>query len=366
MFVLFFSLILPPCVCTAPYVPHSQWFLFVTEQETGMPSAMIQLIYRTSHEDGYKLVAHHRLAGTGYTGARWTGIKLMEAAHKAGNQFFAELSSVNPVFMLPGALRERGAELSEDFVVSNLLGTGQFCTNPGIVVLVKGDDAETFIADTKTKFEAAPVGTLLGPSAASSFGEGVDMLIKAGADTVTGSTPGGGKGCCYHNTLLRTTGAAFIANPDGESGFQTEIFGNGALIVVADSTDELVGICSAFEGNLTGCIYSATNGSDDAAYWQIAPELRTKVGRLLNDKMPTGVAVSPAMNHGGPFPATGSPQFTAVGIPGSITRWTSLWSYDAVRPERLPPALQDKSPNGTMWRCIDSKFTQADVVAAKL
>lgn len=104
----------------------------------------------------------------------------------------------------------------------------------------------------------------------------------------------------------------------------------------------------------------------ESRYWQIAPEFRTKVGRLLNDKMPTGVAVSPAMNHGGPFPATGSPQFTAVGVPASLTRWASLWSFDAVRPERLPPALQDKNPNGKMFRTIDARVTQGDVMAAKL
>ena len=100
---------------------------------------------------------------------------------------------------------------------------------------------------------------------------------------------------------------------------------------------------------MTGTIYSATDGSDDALYGLVEPQLRTKVGRLLNDKMPTGVAVSPAMNHGGPFPATGSPQFTAVGVPASITRWAALWSYDAIRPYRLPPALQDANPNGTMF-----------------
>jgi len=330
-------------------------------RETNMPAAMIQLLYRTSHEDGYKLVAHHRLAATGYTGARGTGLKLMEAAHKAGNQFFAELSSVNPVFFLPGALRERRDICVQDFVASNLLGVGQFCTNPGIVVLPAGDDAEALITDVKKRFEEAPVGTMLGPSVASSFEEGVKTLTQAGATVVTGGKRGGGKGCSYANTLLRTTAEAFIANPDGEKGFQTEIFGNGALIVVANSSESMVKICDKFEGNLTGCVYSATDGSDDALYSQIAAELRTKVGRLLNDKMPTGVAVSPAMNHGGPYPATGSPQFTAVGIPASLTRWASLWSYDAVRPARLPPALQDRNPNGIMFRRIDGKQTQGDV-----
>jgi len=169
-------------------------------RETNMPAAMIQLVYRTSHEDGYKLVAHHRLAATGYTGARGTGLKLMEAARAAGNQFFAELSSVNPVFFLPGALRERGASCAQDFVASNLLGAGQFCTNPGLVVLQAGVDAEAFISDVRARFEAAPVATMLGPSAVSSFEDGVKTLIQAGAEVIVGGKRGGGKGCSYANT----------------------------------------------------------------------------------------------------------------------------------------------------------------------
>lgn len=221
-----------------------------------------------------------------------------------------------------------------------------------------GDDAEKLIAGVKDRFKAAAVGTMLGPSAADSFGEGLELLIEAGAEVVTGGKRGGGKGYCFQNTLLRTSGKEFIADPEG---MQTEIFGNGGLFVVCDTPEEIAEVCTKFEGNLTGCIYSDTQGSDDALYWEIAPELRSHVGRLLNDKMPTGVAVSPAMNHGGPFPATGSPQFTAVGIPASITRWTSLWSFDNIRHERLPPPLQDTNPNGMMWRTIDGVKTLGDL-----
>ena len=111
----------------------------------------------------------------------------------------------------------------------------------------------------------------------------------------------------------------------------------------------MAAIAESLEGNLTGCVYSATDGSDDAAYDEIEPALRTKVGRLLNDKMPTGVAVTAAMNHGGPFPATGHPGFTAVGMPSAITRFGMLQCYDAVRPGRLPRVLQDENP-GEIWR----------------
>jgi NADP-dependent aldehyde dehydrogenase len=128
---------------------------------------------------------------------------------------------------------------------------------------------------------------------------------------------------------------------------------------VADGAEEGAEVLDRLEGNLTGCIYSSTTGQDDALYDRLAPRLRRRVGRLLNDKMPTGVAVSPAMNHGGPYPATGHPGFTAVGIPAALRRFAVLECYDNVRPHRLPAILQDKNPTGRTWRLIDGAWTQA-------
>jgi alpha-ketoglutaric semialdehyde dehydrogenase len=126
---------------------------------------------------------------------------------------------------------------------------------------------------------------------------------------------------------------------------------------LAESAEQMVEIAESLEGNLTGCIYSDENGGDDAAYEKLEPALRTRVGRLLNDKMPTGVAVSPSMNHGGPFPATGHPGFTAVGIPASIPRFAALYCYDNVRPSRLPQILRDASPGAGIWRSIDGNWS---------
>ncbi len=123
---------------------------------------------------------------------------------------------------------------------------------------------------------------------------------------------------------------------------QREAFGNVSLCVVARDTKEAIAVLDQLEGNLTGCVYSASNGEDDALYDRVQSHLRPRVGRLLNDKMPTGVAVSPAMNHGGPYPATGHPGFTAVGIPAALRRFAVLECYDNVRPHRLPQILQDK------------------------
>src|SRR5262249_41640534 len=147
-----------------------------------------------------------------------------------------------------------------------------------------------------------------------------------------------GPGFSFENTLLRVTGEQFL---HAAETLQTEAFGNAILAVVVKDLDQARAVAQNLAGSLTGSVYSATDGSDDAMYDAIARILRRRVGRLLNDKMPTGVAVSPAMNHGGPFPATGHPGFTAVGIPASIRRFGMLECYDNVRPDRLPPWLRD-------------------------
>ncbi len=329
-------------------------------KETGLPTATVQLIYRTSHADGERLVADARLGAIAYTGSRQAGLKLKAAADAAGKPMYAELSSVNPVVILPGALAERGAKLAEEFTGSCLMGSGQFCTNPGLVILLASEAAETFIAEVKRRFEAATPAPLLSASVQKSLTASVSTLQATGAKLLTGGAALPPPGYRFANTLLRVAGADFLKSPEK---FQTEAFGNASLLVVAQNLAEACAVLEHLEGNLTGCVYSDTRGSDDAAYAELEPRLRVRVGRLLNDKMPTGVAVSPAMNHGGPFPATCHPGFTAVGIPASLRRFGALHCYDNVRPNRLPAALRDKNPTGQLWRLIDGRWTQADVGA---
>jgi NADP-dependent aldehyde dehydrogenase len=186
------------------------------------------------------------------------------------------------------------------------------------------------------------------------------VLEDAGARIVTGGAPASGPGYRFANTLLRVDGSRFVGEPEK---LQTEAFGNATLMVVAKNATEVEAVLDSLEGSLTGSFYTDTRGSDDGLHDRLAPRLRVRVGRLLNDKMPTGVAVTAAMNHGGPFPATGHPGFTAVGIPASLRRFGMLQCFDAVRPSRLPPALGDKNPNGRMWRLIDGNWSQGDVGA---
>ncbi len=325
---------------------------------SGLPSGTLALLYRTSHADGQRLVADPRTGATGYTGSRTAGLKLKAAADAAGKPIYLELSSVNPVVILPGAIRERADSLADEFTTSCLMGAGQFCTNPGLVAMLAGEATEAFIRSLCDRFAAAPVGTLLSRGVQSGLSASIRTLTEAGARVLVGGSEGGGSGYSFGNTLLRVDGQPFL---DAAATMQTEAFGNASLLVVAEDLDQLCHVLDCLEGNLTGCIYSDTAGSDDAVYPRVAAALRPRVGRLLNDKMPTGVAVSPAMNHGGPYPATGHPGFTAVGIPASLRRFAMLASYDNVRPDRLPACLQDRNPNGTMWRCIDGCWTQHDV-----
>src|SRR5690606_4244185 len=146
-----------------------------------MPAGTVQLIYRTSHEDGARLVADHRLGATGYTGSRSAGLTLKKAADAAGKPIYLELSSVNPVVILPGALRERSADLVIEFVGSALLGAGQFCTKPGMVGLIKREGADEFIAGTAEKYRSAPVGTLLSESVEKTLAKSIGILTSAGA-----------------------------------------------------------------------------------------------------------------------------------------------------------------------------------------
>ncbi len=314
---------------------------FAAVAEAGLPPATVQLIYRTSHADGERLVADPRTGAIAYTGSRSAGLKLKAAADRVGKPVYVELSSVNPVLILPGALAERGAKLVEEFTGSCLMGTGQFCTSPSFIMLFAGDRVGTIHrrGETETRIHSADPAALR-QCAANAGRKRQDAAGGGRGRCVTGGKKVSAPGYRFENTLLRASGETFLASPEK---LQTEAFGNASLVVVVRDAAQAADVLDRLEGNLTGCIYSDTTGKDDALYDQLAPRLRLRVGRLLNDKMPTGVAVSPAMNHGGPFPATGHPGFTAVGIPAAMRRFARLACYDNVRPHRLPAVLRDKS-----------------------
>ena len=328
-------------------------------EQVGLPLATVQMIYNVSNETGLRLVSDPRVGAIAFTGSRTAGLHLKGAAETAGIPIYLEMSSINPVIFLPGALAERGEQLAQELVDSCLAGSGQFCTSPNLVLVSETPQTESFLAQIAESFKQRPTQPLLSAAGRKQLQQGVTALTTAGARLVTGGDLVPGDGYRFANTLLRAASAQFLAAPHD---LQREIFGNATLAVTVSNVNELQAILDLLEGNLTGSIYSAKSGDakmeDDGIYNSIAPILREKVGRLLNDKMPTGVAVSPAMNHGGPYPSTSNPVFTSVGIPASILRFAKLECYDAVRPERLPSILHDTITNPNAWRSINGAWVK--------
>jgi 2,5-dioxopentanoate dehydrogenase len=330
---------------------------FAALKQAGLPAATIQMLYSISNEDGLRLVSDERVGAVSFTGSRLGGLRLKAAADSAGKPIYLEMSSLNPIVMLPGVLCERGDGLAVELADSCLAAAGQFCTSPNLIFVIGEDDADRMATGLVAILEERSPGFLLSRGGLTSLDDSVHALIAAGAMVVTGASKMDGEGYRYKNTLLRVSAEQFLAAPHE---LQREAFGNSTMLVAMKDAGQLCEVIDSLEGNLTGSIYSSKTGEDDAIYPAIAGALRAKVGRLLNDKMPTGVALSPAMNHGGPFPSTSHPGFTAVGIPASMTRFAALQCYDNVRQERLPAVLQDKSPNPAMWRLIDGEWVRGD------
>jgi len=304
-------------------------------EKTGLPPATVQLIYHMANEDGLKLVSHPLTGATAFTGSRNAGMKLKAAAEAAGKPIYLEMSSVNPVLVLAGAMRERGMAIAEEFFTSCTLGAGQFCTNPGLVIVPEIPETHTFIEAAKQKFEAARPGVLLARGVLKAAKDSVQKLVKSGAKLLSGGAPAEGPSYRFQNTLLTVTGDQFLKHPHE---LQTEVFGPSSLIVTSSDTEQTASILRYIEGSLTGTIYF--DAADRADYARLEPVLRRRVGRLLGNRMPTGVAVSPAMNHGGPYPATGHPGFTAVGLPVSAQRFAALYCYENLPSDLLPEALR--------------------------
>lgn len=323
-------------------------------EATEMPNTLVQLLYHMEPEVGLSLVSNRRVGAVAFTGSQRGGLALKEAADGAGIPIYLEMGSINPVFVLEHAVAERGPEIADEFYSSCTLGSGQYCTNPGMVIVPEGAAGDAFVARAASLFVAGADGVLLGP--ADPVSEGVKALQGAGAEILAGASSSEEQGFRFPNTLLAISAKDYLADTET---LQREVFGPVSLLIRAATIDEMTAVAGSIEGNLTGSLYSEPE--DEDAYRTIEAALRPRVGRLLNDKMPTGVAVVASMNHGGPYPATGHPGFTSVGIPTSIHRFAALHSYDNVAQHRLPAQLRDENPNGEMWRNIDGEWTRADV-----
>jgi len=327
---------------------------------TDLPPATLQCFFQCRPEEGLALAGDSRWGALAFTGSRTVGLKLKTVAEAAGVPAYLEMGGLNPVVLLPHALAERPAALAGELSASCLLGQGQFCTKPGLVLLIDDRAGREFIATLCDHFTRATPGPLLSATQSPRLATEASAMVARGGRLHVGGH-GAGPGFRHQATLLEISAAQFLADP---ACFQTEMFGPTTLLVTALDATELVGVIKHLDASLTGSIYSDLAGRDEQLAIMVSAELQPRIGRLLNDKMPTGVAVSPAMMHGGPYPAAGHPGFTAVGWPAAMRRFGALRCYDHVRPHRLPPELADRNPTGRLWRCIDDEWTRADVPPA--
>ncbi len=321
-------------------------------RETGLPAATVQLLHGVA--DGERLVADPRVGGTGFTGSEHAGKKLFAAASAAGRVIWVEMGSINPVVLLPGALAERGEEIAGELTASVTGSAGQFCTKPGVVFLVDDAAGSAFVRGLAERFAAIAPQVLLGPGGRDRLVAAVTAVRGAGAALVAGGTTGAGR-CTHAPTLLEVPATDLLSRP---AELLVEAFGNVTLVVRCRSLEELVRGVECVQGSLGASLYAARDGGDDEAFATIAPALVQRAGRIIENRMPTGLAVTPPMQHGGPWPSAGPAFYSAVGMPWTILRFARRICFDGWTEARLPEIVRDAAPAGRPWRYVDREWTR--------
>lgn len=316
-------------------------------RDTDMPDGVFSMLIDKDISVGQALVSHPRVQAVGFTGSRRGGLALVAAAQARPVPIpvYAEMSSVNPVFLLPAALSARGDSIAKDFVESLVLGTGQLCTNPGILLALDSDALDEFVSTVADAISTKPSTTMLTPNIHGAYCNGVSSLSKAAGVRLVAEgreMEGSFQG---KPALFRTDAATFLANPTLED----ENFGPSALLVVCKTVADLVKVAATLDGQLSATLHYEE--ADRMIAQALMPILERKAGRILFNGWPTGVEVSYSMVHGGPFPATSDSRSTSVGAT-AIDRFLRPICYQNVPESLLPPALQQSNPLKT-WRLVD-------------
>lgn len=312
----------------------------------GLPAGIFGMVHGTSPDVSIELVRHPAIAAVGFTGSTRAGRALFDAAAARPKPIpvFAEMSSLNPVILLPEALAQRNDAIVEGFVNSCTQGMGQFCTKPGLVFGLASPAWEKFAAAVGARIAAVAPGVMLHAGIKASYERGVAELR---------DVEWLGRGTA---NVARVSAATFAARPE----LAHEIFGPFSLLITAKDLPELQSLLEPLDGQLTASIHGTP--TDFASAANLVTILTGKAGRLICNGFPTGVEVSPAMNHGGPYPATTDTRFTAVGT-AAILRFSRPVCYQSFPENLLPPALQNSNPLGLL-RLIDGKPTRDPVRAA--
>lgn len=329
-------------------------------RECGLPPGVFAVIFGPGTQLGTALVKHPKVKGVGFTGSRTAGRQLMDlcAARPEPIPCFTEMSSVNPVFVLPEALRTRSAEIAKGLFGSFTLGVGQFCTKPGMVFLPRNEHAGALVEELKGHVQRAAIPPMLTPGISRSYREGVAQRQGAsGVETVAAAEAPDTVADTYAVPIVfQVNGSDLVRNPH----LAGEIFGPTTLVIRYENIEELMALARGLEGQLTATLHGTE--ADIAQFAGLVSVLERKAGRLIVNGFPTGVEVCHAMVHGGPYPATSDNRFTSVGTL-AIYRYVRPVCYQNFPQAALPEALKDSNPLG-IWRLVNGKFTRAEVADA--
>jgi NADP-dependent aldehyde dehydrogenase len=325
-------------------------------RELKLPDGLFALLQGTRHDLSSALVQHPDISAVGFTGSLRAGRAIFDlaAARPAPIPVFAEMGSVNPLFILPGAMSERADKIATGLAGSVLLGVGQFCTKPGLIFTI-GDDA-ALTGALAEMLSSAPAGTMLNQNLRESFTKALEQVAtRPGVKTLTNGQPS--QYASISPSLFETDAVTW----QREQKLHEEAFGPAAVIVHCRNIDEALGCIDHLEGNLTGTLHISPSDHSDAA--KLIPALSEKVGRVIINGYPTGVEVNNAIVHGGPYPATTDPGFTSVGS-SAIARWVRPIAYQDLPDALLPEALRDSNPLG-IERIINGVRTRDSVSEAQ-
>lgn len=321
-----------------------------TLQKTDFPKGTFALLQGSGHTLGSALVTHPDIKAVGFTGSLGGGRALMDIAAKRATPIpvYAEMGSVNPVFVMPEVLQSRSAAIAKGLAASITMGCGQFCTSPGLIVTLKGDLAE----QTAAEIAEQPRGVMLNPGIAQTMQNAVAARLKDDdIELLTGGT--NNTPLEPLNSLMRVSASTFLINEE----LQEEIFGPVSLVVECETEAQMVAVAQAIEGNLTATIHADNYESE--CLKALITALKPRTGRILFNGYPTGVEVCQSMQHGGPYPASSFAHATSVGN-AAIGRFVSRNSYQNWPDTLLPAELQNANPLSIM-RLVDNEYVRSAI-----
>jgi alpha-ketoglutaric semialdehyde dehydrogenase len=318
-------------------------------RETGMPEGVFSMIQGAGNETGIQLVMHPFIKAVGFTGSLKGGRALFDAAAKREEPIpvYAEMGSTNPVFILPEILEKEAEEIARALAASNTASVGQFCTNPGIMVISENNRLKTFQDEFADIIKKTPPATMLTRGIFNSFEKSMkNMGSKENVTKLAASADTHENQVGAH--VFVTTANNFL----NDRQLWEEMFGPGSIQVTVKNNRAILEVASSMPGQLTASVWGTDN--DLKNHSELLELLELKAGRIIINGVPTGVEVSPAMNHGGPYPATTDSKFTSVGTQ-SIYRFTKPVCYQNYPENLLPDELKDGNPKN-IWRMLNGEF----------